>query len=120
MGYLWLLFSKDHHVAISRIEKMVHKIKTYLKKAEVLVPHYTASEMETVLASIVTTLNTRPLVIFKDEILTPQTFHYHSFQMTPITDSTNLLVKNAEDSIEQQIKTGVSNPKEERLAELTA
>ena len=40
--------------------------------------------------------------------------------MTPITDSANLLVKNAAESIEQQIKTGISNPKEERLAELTA
>ena len=92
-GYLWLLFSIDRHVAVSRIEKLVHKIKTYLKKAEVLkeflVPHYTASEMETILASITTTLNTRPLITFKDEIVTAQTFNYHSYQMTPITDSTN-------------------------------
>ena len=59
-------------------------------------------------------------MIFKDEIITPQTFYYHNFQMTPLTDSTNLLVRNAEESIEQQIATGVSDPKEEKIAELKA
>ena len=40
--------------------------------------------------------------------------------MTPLTDSTNLLVRNAEESIEQQIATGTSDPKEEKIAELQA
>ena len=34
-AYLWLLFSKDRHMAVGRIEKIVHKVKNYLKKAEV-------------------------------------------------------------------------------------
>ena len=91
-GYLWLLFSTDQHESVSRVEKMVHKIKLYLKKSQVLnqflTPNFTSTEMETILSSLVTTINTRPLAIYKNEILTPQSYYFHTFKMSPISDST--------------------------------
>ena len=63
--------------------------------------------MTTLIVSIVTTLNTRPLAIFKDEILCPQSFHYHNFTMKPSNDSILPMMKSTSDSIEQQIKNAV-------------
>ena len=60
---------------------MVNKVKKYLKKSGLFYlfksANCTRSEMATILATIATTLNTRPLAIFKAEVLTPQYFHYH-------------------------------------------
>ena len=62
---------------------MVGKVKKYLKKAGVFhlfkSANFTRSEMSTILASIVSTLNTRLLAIFQAEILSSQYFHFHSF-----------------------------------------
>ena len=106
-GYLWLLFSTKIHKAVGRIELMVNKMKKYLKKSGVLnlfkTANFTKSEMSTILASMSTTLNTRPLAIYKGEILSPQTFHYHNFTMTPNTDSIMPIIKNTSESIEEQI-----------------
>merc|ERR1712240_509240 len=107
-GYLWLLFSTERHQAVGRIELIVNKMKKYLKKSGVLnifqTPNFTKSEMSTILASVVTTLNTRPLAIYKDEIFSPQTFYYHNFSMNPNTDSILPIIKNTENSIEKQIQ----------------
>ena len=69
-GYLWLLFSTERHQAVGRIELMVNRMKKYLKKSGVLnlfqTPNFTKSEMSTILASVTTTLNTRPLSIYKN------------------------------------------------------
>ena len=81
-GYLWLMYAKDRHEAVNRVELVVNKVKIYLKKARVLEHfksgQYTRSEVSVILASVSTTLNTRPLAIFQNEIISPETFHFHS------------------------------------------
>ena len=120
-GYLWLLFSKDRHQAVGRIELMVNKMKKYLKKSWVQnlfdTPNFTKSEMSTILASVSTTLNTRPLAIYKGEIFSPQTFHYHNFIMTPNTDSIMPIIKSTSDSIEDQINEAVLDSKIDKMKE---
>ena len=100
---------------------MVNKMKKNLKKSGVLNPfktaHFTRSEMSAILASVSTTLNTRPLAIYKDEILSPQTFHYHNFTMTPNTDSIMPMIKSTDDSIEQQINEAILDSKVDRMKE---
>ena len=73
--------------------------------------------MSTILASVTTTLNTRPLAIYKGEIFSPQSFHYHNFTMNPNTDSIMLIIKNTKDSIEDQIKDAVLDSKIDRMKE---
>ena len=106
-GYLWLLFSTERHEAISRVEFMVGRMKKYLKTAGVFYlfksAHFTRSEMATILASIVSTLNTSPLAIFQAEILTPQYFYFHNYSQNPNTDTISPLIKSTSESIENQI-----------------
>ena len=68
-GYLWVSFSTERHEAIGRVEMMVNKVKKYLKISGVFhlfkSANFTRSKMAIILASIATTLNTRPLAIFK-------------------------------------------------------
>merc|ERR1712115_119569 len=68
-GSLWLFFSTKRHKALSRIEKQVHKIKKHLKQTQIFeqfnTPTYSCSEIETFLAPILTTINSRPLCIYK-------------------------------------------------------
>ena len=73
--------------------------------------------MSTILASVTTTLNTRPLAIYKGEIFSPQSFHYHNFTMNPNTDSIMPIIKNTKDSIEDQIKDAVLDSKIDRMKE---
>merc|ERR1712240_454092 len=100
------------HQALGRIELMVNKLKKMLKKSGVLnlfkTANFTKSEMGTILASVTTTLNTRPLAIYKGEIFSPQGFHYHNFTMNPNTDSIMPIIKNTESSIEDQINDALS------------
>ena len=79
--------------------------------------NFTKTEMATILASVTTTLNTRPLAIYKGEIFSPQSFHYHNFTMNPNTDSIMPIIKNTEDSIEEQIKDAELNSKMEKMKE---
>ena len=94
---------------------MVHRIKNYLKQSEILnkflAPNFTSTEMQTILSSLLTTINTRPLAIYKNEILTPQSYYYHNFKMTPISDATIPIVKSTETSLEDQIKNAVIDSK---------
>ena len=50
-GHLWLFFSMGHHEALSRIEKMVHRIKQHLKRTQIFdqfsTPRYSCPEIET-------------------------------------------------------------------------
>ena len=107
-GYLWVLFSTERHEAIGRVELMVGKVRKYLKKASVFhllkSANFTRSEMSTILASIVSTLNTRPLTIFQAEILSLQYFHFHNFSQNPNTDSISPMIKSTSESIETQIQ----------------
>ena len=120
-GYLWLLFSTERHQAVGRIELMVNKMKKYLKKSGVLnlfkTSYFTRSEMSTFLASVSTNLNTIPLAIYKDEILSPQTLHYHNFTMTPNTDSIIPIIKSTNDSIEQHIQDAILDSKGDKMQE---
>ena len=106
---------------MGRIERMVNKIKKYLKNSGVLnlfkTAHFTKSEMATILASVTTTLNTRPLAIYKGEIFSPQSFHYHNFTMNPNTDSIMPIIKNTKDSIEDQIKDALLDSQVDRMNE---
>ena len=34
-GHLWMIFSTGQHEALSRIEKMVHKLKQHLKRTQI-------------------------------------------------------------------------------------
>ena len=87
---------------------MVNRMKKYLKKLGVLnlfqTPNFTKSEMSTILASVTTTLNTRPLAIYKDEIFIPYNFYYHNFSINPNSDSILPIIKKTEDLIENQIQ----------------
>ena len=101
---------------------MVNKMKKYLKKSGVLnlsnTPNFTKSEISTILASVSTTLNTRPLAIYKGEIFSPQTFHYHNFTMTPNTDSIMPIIKSTPYSIEEQINEAVLDSKIDKMKEI--
>ena len=103
------------------MEKIVHKVKLYLKKSEILnqflTPNFTSSEMETILSSLVSTLNSRPLAIYKNKILTPQSYFFHTFKMSPIADSTIPIIKSTETSLEDQIKNAVVDSKYEKMRE---
>ena len=73
--------------------------------------------MSTILASLSTTLNTRPLAIYKGKIFSPQTFHYHNFTMTPNTDSIIPMIKSRTDSIEEKINEAVLESKVDKMKE---
>ena len=73
--------------------------------------------MATLIASIVTTLNTRPLAIFKNKIFCPQSFHYHNSTMKPSKDSILLMMKSTSYSIEKQIKDAVVDSKADKINE---
>ena len=79
--------------------------------------HFTRSEMSTILASVSTTLNTRPLAIFKGENLSPQTFHYHNFTMNPNNDSIMPIIKSITNLIEEQINEAILDSKVDRMKE---
>ena len=100
---------------------MANKMKKYLKKSGVLnlfkTANFTKSEMATTLASVTTTLNTRPLAIYKGEIFSPQSFYYNNFTINPNTDSIMPIIKNTKDSIEEQIKDAVLDSKIDRMKE---
>ena len=116
-----MLFSTERHQAVGRVEIMVNKLKKYLKKSGVFhlfkSAHFTRSDMATILASVSTTLNTRPLTIYKEEILTPQYFHYHNFNMNPNTDSIMPLIKSISESIQQYIQEAALDAKTDRMKE---
>ena len=104
-GYLWVFFSTDRHEVVICVELVVGKMKRYLKTAGVLhlftkSANFTRSEMSTILASIVSTLNTWPLAIFQAEILTPQYFHFHNFSQNPNIDTISPMIKSTSESIE--------------------
>ena len=110
-GNLWLFFSTGRHEALSRIEKMVHKIKQHLKRTQIFdqfnTPTYSCSEIETFLASILTTINSRPLCIYKYNIITPQSYYHHNFTISPLTHGPNPLIHNTQEELkdlEYQIK----------------
>ena len=113
------MFSTETHQALGRIEKMVDKFKKYLNRSRIWNQfknaHFTRSELSTIVASIVTTLNTHPLAVFKNEILSPQTFHYHNFTMTPSTDSILPIMRSTTESIEQQINDAIIDSKEDKI-----
>ena len=123
-GYLWVLFSTERHKAIGRVELMVGKVKKYLKRAGVFYlfksANFTMSEMSTILASIVSTLNTRPLTIFQAEILSLQYFHFHNFSQNPNTDSISPMIKSTSESIETQIQEAAKDTQTEKLKEFQA
>ena len=77
-GSLWFFFSMGRHEALSRIEKMVHKVKQHLKWTQIFeqfnTPTYSCLEIETFLASILMTINSRPLYIYNNDIITPQSY----------------------------------------------
>ena len=123
-GYLWILFSTERHEAISRVEFMVGRVKKYLKTSGVFhlfkSAHFTRSEMATILASIVSTLNTRPLAIFQAEILTPQYFYFHNYSQNPNTDTISPLIRSTSESIENQIQEAVRDTHTEKIREFQA
>ena len=106
------------------MELMVNKVKKYLKKSGVFhlfkSANFTRSEMATVLALIATTLNTRPLAIFKAEVLTPQYFHYHNFPQNPNTDSISPLIRSTSEYIEEQIQEAAQDIQTDRMKEFQA
>ena len=57
-GFLWVIFSKSRHEAVSRVEKYVGKIKHSLERSQLMnkfkTGQFTFSELETHLALIVT------------------------------------------------------------------
>ena len=120
-GYIWLLFSKSRHEAVSRVEIMVNKMKVYLRKAGIFedfkTGKYTKSDISVILASLVTSLNTRPLAIYQNEILTPETFHYHNYTMRTSSDSILAMVENANHSILDQIKSAEGKEKYDKAEE---
>ena len=97
------MFSTGRREALSRIEKMVHKIKQHLKRTQIfdqfLTPRYSCSEIETFLVSILTTINSRPLCIYKNDIITPQSYH-HNFTISLLTNGTDSLIDNTQDDLE--------------------
>ena len=124
-GHLWLMFSTGCHKALSRVEKMLHKIKQHLKRAQIfdqfLIPRYICSEIETFLASILTTINSRPLCIYKNDIITPQTYYHHNFTISPLTNGTHSLVNNTQEDLEDledQIKSVIKDQSESQINEI--
>ena len=118
-GSLWLFFSSKRHEGLSRIEKQVHKIKKHLKQTQIFeqfnMPTYSCSEIETFLASILTTINSRPLCIYKNDIITPQSYYHHNFTISPLTQNPNPLIQNTQEELqdlEDQIKTVISEQDE--------
>ena len=97
------MVSTGHHEALSRIKKMVHRIKQYLKRTQIfnqfLTPRYSCSEIETFLASVLTTINSRPLCIYKNDIITLQTNYHHNFTISPLTNGTDSLINNTQEDI---------------------
>ena len=69
--------------------------------------------METILSSLVSTINSRPLAIYKTEILTPQSYYFHTYKMSPIGDATIPIIKSTETSLDNQIKNAVVDSKYE-------
>ena len=91
---------------------MVHKIKQHLKRTQIFdqfnTPTYSCSEIETFLASILTTINSRPLCIYQNDIITPQSYYHHNFSISPIINGPNPLIHNTQEELEDleyQIKT---------------
>ena len=56
--------------------------------------------------------------MYKNEILTPQSYFFHTFKMSPIADSTIPIIKSTETSLEDQIKNAVVDSKYEKMREL--
>ena len=73
--------------------------------------------MSTILASVSTTLNKMPLAIYKGEIFSSQTFHYHNFTQTLNTDSIMPIIKSTSDLIEDQINEAVLESKIDKIKE---
>merc|ERR1712121_74896 len=96
-------FSSKRHEALSCIEKQVHKIKKHLKQMQIFeqfnTPTYSCSEIDTFLASILTTINSRPLCIYKNDIITPQSYYHHNFTISPLTNGTDSLINNAQEDL---------------------
>ena len=68
--------------------------------------------METFLASILTTINSRPLCIYKNDIITPQTYYHPNFTISPLTNGTDFLINNTQEDIgdlEEQIKSVIKD-----------
>ena len=112
---MWLFFSSKRHEALLRIEKQVHKIKKHLKQTQIFdhfsTPTYSCSEIETFLASILMTINSRPLCIYKYDIITPQSYYHHNFTISPLTHNPNPLIHNTQEELkdlEYQIKTVIT------------
>ena len=103
---------------------MVNKLKNCLKKSGVFhlfkSAYFTRSDIAIILASVATTLNTRPLTIYKGELLRPLYFHYHNFNMNPNTDSIMPLIRSTKESIEQQIQEAALDAKTDRMKESKA
>ena len=98
---------------------MVQKIKQHLKRTQIfdqlLTPGYICSEIETFLASVLTTINSRPLCIYKNDIITPQTYYHHNFTISPLTNGTDSLINNTQEDLEDledQIKSVIKDQSE--------
>merc|ERR1712002_486391 len=115
-AHLWLMFSTGRHEALSRVEKMVQKVKQHLKRTQIfnqfLTPRYSCSEIETFLSSVLMTINSRPLCIYKNDIITPQTFYFHNYTMSPLTNGADSLINNTKKDLkdlEEQIKSVIKD-----------
>ena len=98
---------------------MVHKIKQHLKRTQIfnqfLTPRDSCSEIEKFLASVLTTINSRPLCIYKNDIITPQTYYHHNFTISPLTNGTDSLINNTQEDLEDledQIKSVIKDQSE--------
>ena len=82
---------------------MVHKIKQHLKRTQIfkqfLSPTYSCSKIETFKASILTTINSRPLCIYKNDIITPQSYHHHNFTISPLTNGSDSLINSTQEDL---------------------
>ena len=117
-------FSTGRHKALSRIEKMVHKLKQHLKRTQIfeqfLTPTYSCSEIETFLASILTTINSHLLCIYKNDIITPQSYYHHNFTISPLTNGSDSLINNTQvdlEDLKNQIKTVIKDQNESSQVE---
>ena len=104
------------HESLSRIEKMVHRIKQHLKRTQIfeqfLTPRYNCSEIKTFLASILMTINSHPLCIYKNNIITSQSYYHHNFTISPLTNGSDSLINNTQEDLEDlenQIKRVIKN-----------
>ena len=104
-----MVFSKSRHEAVSVVEKCVQKVKYFLETSQIMeqfkVPNLTTSEMETILAITVSTINSRPLAIIDGIILSPLSFGQHDFTISSrvATDDVVAMISEVERTTETSL-----------------